>query len=66
MKGNQIHLLSKVCPSFSFYFLPIPFVEVAQQERDEVVELGNLLLVIILQRILETLLQPREGRADLN
>ena len=66
LRENHVLFLSNVCPSLSSYLLPIPFVEVAQQQRDEVVELSDLLLVIILQRILKTLLQPREGRADLN
>ena len=53
LRENHVLFLSNVCPSLSSYLLPIPFVEVAQQQRDEVVELSDLLLVIILQRILK-------------
>ena len=44
--------------SFKYsYFLSVSFAQIAQEQGDEVVELSNLLLVVIFQRVLETLLQ---------
>ena len=52
--------------SFKYsYFLSVSFAQIAQEQGDEVVELSNLLLVVILQRVLETLLQLWERWAHL-
>ena len=53
----RVHFLS-LSRSFKYsYFLSVSFAQIAQEQGDEVVELSNLLLVVILQRVLETLLQ---------
>ena len=43
------------------YLLPIPFAEVAQEQTNERVELADLFLVVILQRVLVALFQTVEG-----
>ena len=47
------------------HLLPLALVEGPKEAGDEHVELPDLLLVVVLQRVLVTLLQPREGCAHL-
>ena len=47
------------------HLLPLALVEGAKEAGDEHVELPDLLLVVVLQRVLVALLQPREGCAHL-
>ena len=47
------------------HLLSVSLGEGAQQEGDQMVQLTNLLLVVILQGVLISLLQPAEGRGDL-
>ena len=47
------------------HLLPLALVEGAKEAGNEHVELPDLLLVVVLQRVLVTLLQPREGCAHL-
>ena len=47
------------------HLLPLALVEGAKEAGNEHVELPNLLLVVVLQRVLVALLQPREGCAHL-
>ena len=54
----KLFYCSRIIRSFKYsYFLSVSFTQIAQEQGDEVVELSNLLLVVILQRVLETLLQ---------
>ena len=48
------------------HLLPLALVEGAEEAGDEHVQLPNLLLVVILQSILVSLLQPSKGSAHLN
>ena len=47
------------------HLLPLALVEGAKEAGNEHVELPDLLLVVVLQRVLVALLQPREGCAHL-
>ena len=47
------------------HLLPISFAEVAQEQANERVELADLFLVVILQRILIAFFQSVEGIVDL-
>ena len=46
--------------------LPAPLGQVSEEQVDEGVELGHLLLVVVLESVLVALLQSVEGQVDLS
>ena len=53
----QVSRGTRQCQNWRVHLLPLPLVEGAEEAGDEHVELPDLLLVVVLQRILVPLLQ---------